>query len=156
MAGHSFGVLCAAHRKIHCSVAVIWVQVEGKHWVCSRTANPFNSIQNCLRSIVISTIVKTSHLFNSPQMLVLPNTLILPIGHRQNQFYIWRLPAYQLLNELLHHQRAVHFLKRFILPSAEFLQQKNAKVELGGKFIFTFLLRQAQKFFVSRNHKGNQ
>ena len=27
IAGHSFGVLCAAHRNIHCSVAVIWKQV---------------------------------------------------------------------------------------------------------------------------------
>ena len=32
IAGHSFGVLCAAHRNIHCSVAVIWKQVTIVTW----------------------------------------------------------------------------------------------------------------------------
>lgn len=30
----SFGVLWAAQRKIHCSVAVIWVHVSGWHSLC--------------------------------------------------------------------------------------------------------------------------
>lgn len=53
MAGHSFGVLWAAHKKIHCSVAVICVHVDGKHCVCSLTASPFNSMQNCLKGKVV-------------------------------------------------------------------------------------------------------
>lgn len=73
-------------------------------------------------------------------MLVLPNTLVLSIGHRKNQLYIRRLSAYQLLNKLLHHQRAVHFLKGLILPPAEFLQQQITKIKLREKF------RQAQNF----------
>lgn len=59
MAGHSFGVLWAAHKKIHCSVAVIWVQVPGWQCACKRTAKPFNSMQNCLQKefeIIIATI----------------------------------------------------------------------------------------------------
>ena len=49
MAGHSLGVLCAAQRKIHCSVAVIWLQVSGLQSPCSFTASPLSSMQNCLR-----------------------------------------------------------------------------------------------------------
>ena len=45
----SLGCLWAAHRKIHWSVAVIWVQVSGLHSPCSRTASPLSSIQNCLQ-----------------------------------------------------------------------------------------------------------
>lgn len=44
----SLGVLCAAHKKIHCSVAVICVHVSGLHSFCNFTANPFSSMQNCL------------------------------------------------------------------------------------------------------------
>lgn len=51
MAGHSIGVLWAAHKNIHCSVAVICVQVLGTQCDCKRTAKPFNSMQNCLWNI---------------------------------------------------------------------------------------------------------
>jgi len=43
----SFGVLCAAHRKIHCSVAVICVQVSGLHSGCNEQhswANLYSTI----------------------------------------------------------------------------------------------------------------
>lgn len=147
MAGHSFGVLCAAHKKIHCSVAVIWVQVDGKHWVCNLTAKPFNSIQNCLR--IKWLLILIDHNFSSlysPQMLIFPNTVVLPIGHCQNQLNIRWFFTNKLLNVLLHHQGAIHFLKRLILPTTKFLQCQQ-KYQDENKFFTS--LHQAQDFSLS-------
>ena len=43
----SFGFLCAAHKNIHCSVAVICTHVVGVHSCCNATVIRFKSKQNC-------------------------------------------------------------------------------------------------------------
>lgn len=116
MAGHSLGVLCAAQRKIHCSVAVIWLQVSGLHSACSRTASPFSSMQNCRRCSYFHTpsswVSGADRMCStSKQSRFVPSTArwcykhctlgILPDG---------------LLDVLLYCQSGVHLIKRLLWP----------------------------------------
>ena len=84
MAGHSFGVLWAAHKKIHWSVAVICVQDSGWHSFWSFTAIPFNSMQNCL---FINQMFTFPSVHSSPWLFCIhPTDYIL-----STSLFLWRL-----------------------------------------------------------------
>ena len=51
----SLGFLWAAHRNIHCSVAVIWVHTCGLHSSCKRTVILLSSRQNCRKCSYFQT-----------------------------------------------------------------------------------------------------
>jgi len=61
-----------------------------------------------------------------PQMLILPDAFVLCLGHGQYQLHIRGITLDQLLYILLHSQRTVHLLERFIGPATEILQAKVA------------------------------
>lgn len=67
-------------------------------------------------------------------MFVFPDTLVLPVGHRQNLLHAGGVLLDHLLNVLLHRKRAVHLLERFIGPVGKVLQKSDKTINTTNKF----------------------
>lgn len=74
-------------------------------------------------TINLTTFHSSTVITNSPQMLILPDALVLAVRHPQNCVYVRGIVLDQLLDVLLYGQR-VHLLERFIGPVAKVLRRR--------------------------------